>query len=95
MSGQLFKFQFADDSASIQDIVNNNKLSLIVVFIVREGCEKVVAKYPRPVTSLETRREEIYEVLREVDNEFRQLPFFDRDCFRVRITGVEEFGLPR
>ena len=93
MSGQLFKFKFADDSATIQDIINNETISEIEVFIIRDGCEKKVAKYDRSVDSLETRREGIYEVLREVDSEFRRLDFFERDNFRVLVTGVEKLCL--
>ena len=95
MSGQLFKFKFADDSATIQDIINNETISEIEVFIIRDGCEKKVAKYDRSVDSLETRREGIYEVLREVDSEFRRLDFFERDNFRVLVTGVEKLCLRR
>ena len=94
MSGQLFKFKFADDSASIQDIVNDTTISEIEVFIVRVGCEKKVAKYTYLVDSRETRREGIYDLLREVDCEFRKLSFFERDDFRVLITGVEKLCLP-
>ena len=65
MSGQLFKFKFAEDSASIQDIINNETISEIEVFIIRDGSEKKVARYQRSLDSLETRREGIYEVLRE------------------------------
>ena len=60
------------------------------MFIVRAGCEKKVAKYTYLVDSLETRREGIYDLLREVDCEFRKLSFFERDDFRVHITGVEK-----
>ena len=70
MSGQLYRFTFADDSASIQDIIFNTAISEIEVFIIRAGCEKKVAKYHRTVDSLETRREGIYDLLREVDCEF-------------------------
>ena len=90
MSGQLYRFTCTDDSASIQDIINNTTISEIEVFIVRFGCEKKVAKYTYLVDSLETRREGIYELLREVDCEFRKLSFFERDNFRVHITGVEK-----
>ena len=95
MSGQLYRFTFTDDSASIQDIINNTTISEIEVFIVRFGCEKKVAKYTYDVDSLETRREGIYDLLREVDCEFRKLSFFERDNFRVHITGVEKLCLPR
>ena len=61
MSGQLYKFKFLDDSASIRDIINNETISEIEVFIVREGCEKKVAKYHQSVDSLETRPEGVYE----------------------------------
>ena len=90
MSGQLYRFTFADDSASIQDIIYNTSISAIEVFIIRAGCEKKVAKYDRTVDSLETRREGIYDLLREVDCEFRALDFFERDNFRVLVTGVEK-----
>ena len=93
MSGQLFKLKFAEDFAIIQDIINNESISEIKVFIIRDGCEKKVAKYDRSVDSLETRREGIYEVLREVDSEFRRLDFFERDNFRVLVTGVEKLYL--
>ena len=93
MSGQLFKFKFAEDSASIQDIINNETISEIEVFIIRDGCEKKVAKYQRSVDSSETRREGIDEVLREVDSEFCGLSFFERDNFRVLVTGVEKLYL--
>ena len=95
MSGQLYKFKFLDDSASIQDIINNETISEIEVFIVRAGCEKKVAKYTYLVDSLETRREGIYDLLRDVDCEFRKLSFFERDDFRVHITGVEKLCLPQ
>ena len=95
MSGQLYKFKFLDDSASIRDIINNETISEIEVFIVREGCEKKVAKYHQSVDSLETRREGIYEILREVDSEFRRLSFFERDNFRVLVTGVTKLRLLR
>ena len=94
MSGQLYRFTFTDDSASIQDIINNTTISEIEVFIVRVGCEKKIAKYTYSVDSLETRREGIYELLREVDCEFRKLSFFERDDFRVLISGVEKLCLP-
>ena len=94
MSGQLYRFTFADDSASIQDIIYNTSISVIEVFIIRAGCEKKVAKYTYRVDSLET-REGIYDLLREVDCEFRKLSFFERDDFRVHITGVEKLCLPR
>ena len=93
MSGQLYRFTFTDDSASIQDIIYNATISEIEVFIVREGCEKKVAKYHRAVDSLETRREGIYDLLREVDCEFRALDFFERDNFRVLVTGVEKLSI--
>ena len=95
MSGQLFKFTCTDDSASIQDIINKTTISEIEVFIERFGCEKKVAKYTYEVDSLETRREGIYDLLREVDCEFRKLSFFERDNFRVHITGVEKLCLPK
>ena len=95
MSGQLFKFKFLDDSVSIRDIINNETISEIEVFIVREGCEKKVAKYHQSVDSLETRREGIYEILREVDSEFRWLSFFERDNFRVLVPGVTKLRLLR
>ena len=94
MSGQLYKFKFLDDSASIRDIINNETISEIEVFIVREGCEKKVAKYHQSLDSLETRREGIFEILREVDSEFRRLSF-ERDNFRVLVTGVTKLCLLR
>ena len=95
MSGQLYRFTFSDDSATIQDIIINTTISEIEVFIVRAGCEKKVAKYTYLVDSLETRREGIYDLLRDVDCEFRKLSFFERDDFRVHITGVEKLCLPQ
>ena len=73
MSGQLYRFTFTDDSASIRDIINNTTIWEIEVFIVRAGCEKKVAKYTYLVDSLETCREGISDLLRDVDCEFRNL----------------------
>ena len=67
ISGQLYRFTFADDSASITDIINDATSSVIEVLIIREGCEKVVAKYIHPADCLVTRREGILEVLNGVD----------------------------
>ena len=95
MSGQLYRFTFADDSATVTDIIYAATISEIDVLIKREGCENVVAKYIRPVDCLVAPGEAIFEVLNEVDFEFFKLDFFERDSFRIRVTGVEELGLPR
>ena len=70
-------------------MINDATISVIEVLNIREGCEKVVAKYTRPANCQDIRREGIFDVLNEVDCEFRKLDFFERDHFRVRVVGVE------
>ena len=86
MSGNLFRFKFSDDSAMIYDIINDETLSIIHVSIVCASSGYVFGRFQKAVTCLTERRESLFDVLRDVDNDFLTCPYFDRDSFRVRLT---------
>ena len=88
MSGNLFRFQFTDDSASIYEIINDELLIAIRVAIVYSDCGSVIGSFRKTADCLTIRREVIFKVLQEIDEDFLACPFFDRDLYRVRVSAV-------
>ena len=88
MSGQLYRFEFSDNTARIHDIINDVTITAIEVSIVHERSGYVLAVYRRTVNSEVERREGIYALLRDVDIEFVCCPPSDRALFRVKVAGV-------
>ena len=90
MSGNLFRYQFTDDSASIYDIINAETLSAIRVAIVYSDTGSIIGSFRKTADCLTVRREVIFNVLQEIDEDFLACPFFDRDLYRVRVSAVYE-----
>ena len=90
MSGNLFRFQFTDDSASIYDIINDETLSAIRVAVVYSDSGCVIGSFRKTADCRTVRREVIFNVLQEIDEDFLGCPSFDRDLYRVRVSAVYE-----
>ena len=94
MSGNLFRFKFTDDSATLSDVINDETVTLISLCVVCVGSGDIIGRYQKPVSCLTERRESLFDVLRDIDNDFLACPYFDRDSFRVRLTAIAGIPLP-
>ena len=90
MSGQLYRFKFAESSTSISDLLLKcEKITSVEVILITVDSGEVLNKYCLQCDSHVSCRESLYGLLQRLDAEFVKLvPYFDRDDYRVCITGI-------
>lgn len=89
MSGQLYRFKFAESSTNISDLLKSEKITSVEVTLITVDSGEVLNKYCLQCDSHVSCRESLYGLLQRLDAEFVKLvPYFDRDDYRVCITGI-------
>ena len=90
MSGQLYRFQFADTNSSVSYMLKSGTVTSVEVTLVFVESGETVRQFRLQCDSFITCRESLYGLLRSLDAEFaHRISFFDRDDYRVIVKRLD------